>query len=174
MKSISALVLVFAILETGCYHPVTRINGPSESKEGVKVELVSVDCRLRDDDPDIGYVVDLAMKVAVTNGSDRNVQFHPDRMRLLDSRTRPSYGNKVSISIGKGERRVAQLEFIENDVGRGGRDHLTAGRRRQPMMMQTIRLALRGAHAERSPSNGRGTAITIAPLPHARGVRRAT
>jgi hypothetical protein len=114
MKSISALVLVFAILETGCYHPVTRINGPSESKEGVKVELVSVDCRLRDDDPDIGYVVDLAMKVAVTNGSDRNVQFHPDRMRLLDSRTRPSYGNKVSISIGKGERRVAQLEFIEN------------------------------------------------------------
>jgi len=115
MKSLSALVfVVFTVLENGCHQPVTQINGPSESREGVKVELVSVACQRRNDDPETGDTIDIDMKVAVTNGSDRNVQFHPNRLRLIDSSARAPLRNNSPIPIGKGEKRIAQVHFLDD------------------------------------------------------------
>jgi len=93
---------------------MSRINGPSESKEGIKVELLDVECREEGNNPDPEDIVDVAMNLAITNGSNQSVQFRPNLMRLIDSHGATPPWTSSSMPIPKGERRLTQVRFIDS------------------------------------------------------------
>lgn len=83
----NAFLFLGAATAAGCYAPPAKTAGPSEA-ERVKVELVSQYCEEgKGSDSDNGGVVQIRMKIAVTNGRDDSLQFAPDKLRLLANGT---------------------------------------------------------------------------------------
>jgi hypothetical protein len=109
-RIICATIATLSLTGSACYKPTTRISGPVESKHGVKVELVDVQCHELGDSDD-GHSLELAMKLAVTNGSETMIQFFPERVRLLEPRVLAPSRTDSSCAIEKGERRIARVYF---------------------------------------------------------------
>jgi hypothetical protein len=97
-----------------CHTPATHISGPSETKDGIKVELLNVECERISDEGDMVDEIKLEMDVAISNGSDQAVQFHPNRMRIIGSGGAKARWAGPSVPIPKGTRRITQVHFFDS------------------------------------------------------------
>jgi hypothetical protein len=104
--------LTFVVMGSACGPPGTHISGPSESKEGIKVELLNVECERISDEGDMFHEIKLAMDLAIRNDSDQAVQFRPDRMRIVGSGGAEAAWAASRVPIPKGARRVTQVRFF--------------------------------------------------------------
>jgi hypothetical protein len=102
-------VFVVALVGLHCGTSAPRIDGPSTSMEGVKIEIQEVRCWSEDPSQDHARDVQLSVRLAVTNGSAEGLQFHPERLRLAGASPGRAMWSGPSISIPKGTRRIVDV-----------------------------------------------------------------
>ena|SRR5689334_5472055 len=98
----------------GCFTAPARSSGPSEW-DGVQMAIVGQYCE-EEQDPDWidNEVVQLRMKIGVTNRSTKSVDFDPDRVRVIGpDRVTPSpVAADSPLTVGPGETKVAAVRFM--------------------------------------------------------------
>lgn len=108
------MISTIAAVNTGCFAPPARSSGPSEA-QGVELTIVSQYCE-EESDPDWedNQVVQLRMKIGVTNKSKANVEFYPDRLRVVaPNHVSPApVAADSSVIVQPGETKVAAIRFM--------------------------------------------------------------
>jgi len=119
-QSFRAALVSLSITGTACHPWVSKISGPSESKEGVKVQILGIECEAVLEDPESGRDIELTMDVAVTNDSSASLHFYPDRLRLLGTQADGPTETGANLAIAKGQRRVETVRFVDPSLASCG------------------------------------------------------
>jgi hypothetical protein len=108
------LVSSLCLASTRCYAPPARSSGPSAG-DGVELAIVGQYCE-QSVDPDWGdnQVVQIRMRIGVTNTGREGVEFHPENLRMVapDGVSPAPVAADDWLVVAPGETKVFALRFM--------------------------------------------------------------
>lgn len=131
-----------SILAVGCFTLPARSSGPSRW-DGVQMAIVGQYCDDSQEPDDRGSpVVQLRMRISVTNRGNDRLAFDPDRLRLVvPDKMKPSpVAADSPLEVAPGETKVAAVRFMtrgslscKEELELDASDSLLAGTKPVPM-----------------------------------------
>jgi hypothetical protein len=106
------LALPLMLVSGACHPRVAQIGPPSMAKEGVSVEVISLDCRTLADPEGTYSSLELQVLLAVANNGPADVQFHPDRLSVTTAAGRALWPQSPpGLAVPRNERRQTLAQF---------------------------------------------------------------